>query len=105
MQITRTHMIKKYNNIVVKQWKQRILLTEHELEQAYCEQLQKYRILDAENHCNQYLADESIHLEKPLDQSDYERLTYQFNEQYDCNQPENDIWYNIVKCYIDSLLQ
>ena len=87
------------------------VLTEDQLEQAYRRRERFYRLKDAEDHLRDYFDDSAevyidddgteVNIEMLCSKdSKYYVLEYHvdwFEDRFDCNRPENDVWNEIIR--------
>lgn len=79
-------------------------LSDAALEAAYRKRQMQYLIQDAKNHTENYLEDmlETTGRELPdIPEIIYESMAEEFLDRKDCNCPDNDVWYGIVKDYCE----
>lgn len=85
---------------------QKIELTSQEVEQAFRERLKIYEMEDAHCQSEWYLeAHDDIDLPRSLTEDDLAIMAGRFDDEQDCEIPENAIWENIVKEYINEIIE
>jgi hypothetical protein len=83
-----------------------ITLTSQELESAYRERELMNLIQDARRHINVYCESEEIGYIPHGTRTKIEELCVaRFEDQHDCNEAENDIWFSIVASVVDEALE
>jgi hypothetical protein len=73
-------------------------------EKMYREQLNHYQLQDAQAHYEDYIERHDVHLPKP-DKSDFQTMVDNYNHWHDCNNAENDMWFEVVDQYVSGTQQ
>lgn len=73
--------------------------TDEQIEQIFRYQLNQYQLNDARIHYEEYLEENDLQPDEQLDEEDFQGMVEQYNDQFDANIAENDLWYNVMYQY------
>lgn len=74
--------------------------TPEQVEEDYRERERDYREQDAYRHLLEYFDGDKEKVDMLYDETDLSLLVDRFEDEFDCNVPENEIWEQVVENYV-----